>query len=60
MSVYPEVPEWWYAVLGIVAFVIGLVVIEAFDTKVSLLCTLLRYPSLKILPILSYPHGRTL
>src|SRR5882672_9577748 len=36
MSVYTEVPEWWYALLGIVAFVMGLVVIEVFDTKVSI------------------------
>lgn len=35
MLAYREVPNWWYALLGLIAFVIGLVVIEVFDTKAS-------------------------
>lgn len=37
MCVYPEVPDWWYLSLGVVAFVIGLVVIEVFDTQVRVI-----------------------
>ncbi|KAF8525148.1 OPT oligopeptide transporter [Hysterangium stoloniferum] len=33
MSVYEEVPAWWYTTLGVVAFTIGLIVIETFQTK---------------------------
>ncbi|KAF8577861.1 OPT oligopeptide transporter [Ramaria rubella] len=33
MCAYLEVPEWWYVLLGIVAFVVGLVVIEVFNTQ---------------------------
>lgn len=35
MSVYPEVPDWWYIVLGLVSFVVGMIVIEVFNTQVS-------------------------
>lgn len=35
MSVYSEVPGWWYGLLGVVAFVIGAIVIEVFHTGVS-------------------------
>ncbi|KAB5593002.1 OPT oligopeptide transporter [Ceratobasidium theobromae] len=33
MLAYPEVPQWWYATLGIVAFALGIVTIEVWDTK---------------------------
>jgi len=33
MSVYPEVPHLWYATLGIVAFVLGVIAIEIFPTE---------------------------
>ncbi|ETW87600.1 oligopeptide transporter [Heterobasidion irregulare TC 32-1] len=33
MKVYPEVPRWWYAVLGIFSFVMGIIGIEICDTK---------------------------
>lgn len=33
MSVYPEVPHYWYLILGIIAFVIAVITIEVFDTK---------------------------
>ncbi|KAI0321181.1 OPT oligopeptide transporter [Amylostereum chailletii] len=32
MSVYPQVPEWWYAIIFTVMFVFGVVVIEVWDT----------------------------
>ncbi|KAI0080041.1 OPT oligopeptide transporter [Panus rudis PR-1116 ss-1] len=32
MSVYPEVPNWWYMIVGLVAFVFGVVSIEIFPT----------------------------
>ena len=33
MSVYPEVPTWWYGVLFVIAFVFGVVAIEIFPTQ---------------------------
>ncbi|KAG8963485.1 hypothetical protein FRC03_002954 [Tulasnella sp. 419] len=33
MLAYPEVPQWWYATIGIFAFVLGLITIEVWDTK---------------------------
>lgn len=36
MLAYPEVPQWWYALMGVVAFVLGIITIEVWDTKVSL------------------------
>lgn len=32
MRHYPEVPDWWYAVLFLICFAIGIVSIEAFKT----------------------------
>ncbi|KAG8737925.1 hypothetical protein FRC10_007530 [Ceratobasidium sp. 414] len=33
MLAYPEVPQWWYVALGLIAFVLGIVTIEVWDTK---------------------------
>lgn len=33
MSVYPQVPDWWYAVLFLIMFVFGIVSIEAWPTQ---------------------------
>ncbi|KAJ7738247.1 oligopeptide transporter [Mycena maculata] len=33
MAVYPQVPEWWYAVIFLTMFVFGVVSIEVWDTK---------------------------
>ncbi|KAG8706561.1 hypothetical protein FRC09_002348 [Ceratobasidium sp. 395] len=33
MLAYPEVPQWWYATLGLIAFALGIVTIEVWDTK---------------------------
>ncbi|KAG9102178.1 hypothetical protein FS749_013381 [Ceratobasidium sp. UAMH 11750] len=33
MLAYPEVPQWWYVTLGLIAFVLGIVTIEVWDTK---------------------------
>ncbi|KAF7334639.1 OPT oligopeptide transporter [Mycena venus] len=33
MAVYPQVPEWWYAIIFITMFVFGIVAIEVWDTK---------------------------
>ncbi|CAE6479445.1 unnamed protein product [Rhizoctonia solani] len=33
MLAYPEVPQWWYITLGIIAFALGIVTIEVWDTK---------------------------
>ncbi|KAJ7683983.1 OPT oligopeptide transporter [Mycena rosella] len=33
MSVYPQVPEWWYAIIFVSMFVCGVVAIEVWDTK---------------------------
>ncbi|KAH9475266.1 Sexual differentiation process protein isp4 [Psilocybe cubensis] len=33
MSHYPQVPEWWYAVIFVVMFVFGVVSIEVWETK---------------------------
>lgn len=32
MAVYPEVPSWWYAAIGAIALVFGLIAIEVYDT----------------------------
>ncbi|GBE78430.1 OPT oligopeptide transporter [Sparassis latifolia] len=36
MSVYPEVPWYWYATVGVVALVLGAVGIEVYDTGMPL------------------------
>ena len=36
MSVYQEVPHWWFAVIGIVAFVFSIVTVEVWDTKLPI------------------------
>ncbi|KAF7290406.1 OPT oligopeptide transporter [Mycena chlorophos] len=33
MAVYPQVPEWWYAIVFVSMFVFGVVAIEVWDTK---------------------------
>ncbi|KAJ7469724.1 oligopeptide transporter [Mycena latifolia] len=33
MAVYPQVPEWWYAIIFLSMFVFGVVAIEVWDTK---------------------------
>jgi len=33
MSKYPEVPQWWFLVLGIVSLVVGIIGIEVCNTK---------------------------
>ncbi|KAJ7511034.1 OPT oligopeptide transporter [Mycena galericulata] len=33
MAVYPQVPEWWYAIIFVAMFVFGVVSIEVWDTK---------------------------
>ncbi|PFH49542.1 hypothetical protein AMATHDRAFT_48643 [Amanita thiersii Skay4041] len=33
MSRYPQVPEWWYAIIFVIMFVFGCVAIEVWDTK---------------------------
>ncbi|CAE7113021.1 unnamed protein product [Rhizoctonia solani] len=33
MLAYPEVPQWWYVVLGLISFALGIVTIEVWDTK---------------------------
>lgn len=36
MTVYAEVPQWWYGILGVIALVFGLVAIEIFDTDLPI------------------------
>lgn len=33
MSAYPEVPHWWYAVLGIISFALAVVAIDVYGTQ---------------------------
>lgn len=33
MAVYPQVPEWWYAIMFVVMFAFGIISIEVWDTK---------------------------
>ncbi|KAF7369549.1 OPT oligopeptide transporter [Mycena venus] len=33
IAVYPQVPEWWYAIIFVSMFVCGIIVIEVWDTK---------------------------
>lgn len=33
MAVYPQVPEWWYAIMFIVMFAFGVISIQVWDTK---------------------------
>ncbi|KAJ7129479.1 small oligopeptide transporter [Mycena epipterygia] len=33
MTVYPQVPEWWYAVIFVAMFVCGVISIEVWETK---------------------------
>lgn len=41
MRIYPEVPAWWYAAIGIVSLVILIVAVELFDTKLPIWAVLL-------------------
>lgn len=34
MRAYPEVPQWWYVFMGLIAFVLGIITIKVWDTKV--------------------------
>lgn len=34
MLAYPEVPQWWYILMGLLAFSLGIITIEVWDTKV--------------------------
>lgn len=36
MSVYPEVPHYWYAILGMISFILAVITIEVFDTKLPI------------------------
>jgi hypothetical protein len=36
MRAYPEVPQWWYALMGLIAFALGIVTIEVWDTEVCI------------------------
>jgi hypothetical protein len=71
MLAYAEVPQWWYALMGTIAFALGIITIEVWDTKVSssretVLCY--RDPDVTELSLaeysadmdLSYLSGRTL
>lgn len=33
MAVYPQVPDWWYAIIFVTMFVLGIVSIEVWETK---------------------------
>ncbi|KAI5123225.1 hypothetical protein M0805_001314 [Coniferiporia weirii] len=33
MSVYPEVPHYWYGAIALIAFIFAVITIEVFDTK---------------------------
>ncbi|KAG9026338.1 hypothetical protein FRB95_008983 [Tulasnella sp. JGI-2019a] len=33
MLAYPEVPQWWYAVIGVSAFTLGTITIRVWDTQ---------------------------
>jgi len=41
MSVYPEVPQYWYLILGIIAFILAVITIEVFDTQLPVWALLL-------------------
>lgn len=34
MLAYKEVPQWWYILMGLIAFSLGIITIEVWDTKV--------------------------
>ncbi|TDL22401.1 glutathione transporter [Rickenella mellea] len=36
MSSYPEVPEWWYAILGSIAFILAVVTVRVYDTQLPI------------------------
>jgi len=36
MAAYPEVPLWWYASIGIFAFVLGIITIEIYHTQLPI------------------------
>ncbi|KII93700.1 hypothetical protein PLICRDRAFT_102174 [Plicaturopsis crispa FD-325 SS-3] len=54
MQAYPEVPRWWYGVLGIAAFVMLVVTVEIFPTQLPIWGVIL---ALAIAFILSLPLG---
>lgn len=41
MSVYAEVPHYWYLVLGLIAFILAVITIEVFDTQLPVWALLL-------------------
>lgn len=36
MQAYPEVPQLWYFIMGAAAFVLGIITITVWDTKVRI------------------------
>ena len=41
MLAYPEVPMWWYGGLGVAAFVMTVITVEVFNTKLLIWALLL-------------------
>lgn len=64
MRAYPEVPQWWYALMGVIAFVLGVVTIEVWDTKVYTIyfdkkrMTLTESPAASYLGVPTFPGHR--
>lgn len=52
MKRYKEVPEWWYALIGAVTFVLAIITVEVWDTTVPIWALLLAVlvPALYVLP----------
>lgn len=51
MSVYPEVPMWWYGVIGVVTFVLMCVGVEVFPTQLPAWAALVAFLLAAILVI---------
>lgn len=54
MSVYPEVPKWWYAIIALVAFIFGVIAIEIYPTDLPVWALLV---ALLIALIFTVPVG---
>ncbi|KAI6005109.1 OPT oligopeptide transporter [Pisolithus orientalis] len=52
MQAYPEVPQWWYATLGIVMLLVFIIVVEVFPTDLPIwaLCVALLLAALMSVP----------
>lgn len=52
MRRYPEVPEWWYATIGVIMFAVAVVAIEVYDTGMPVwaLIVSVAIPCLYMLP----------